>query len=197
MSIFAELDQLNAVGHTLRWIRTTHNLSVEQVADAAHIDRQHLRDIETQSVTATPPQAALITATIEDLHAGKARLHCQHCDTYVTSVHAPAPPVPITCPACKTNSACSLDSDIAAETIHHTATIALTRHNATSPERTVTVTAETIRYTDGLTETSVHIYRDSQQITVDLHAARRLRDELAAAIAAAESFPRHAEHNTP
>ncbi len=101
MSILDELRRNNIAGETLRFIRTTHGLSVEQVADAAQIGRQHLHDIESQSVEVIPTMAALIIATLSDLHADKARIHCQHCNAYVTSVHAPAPPVPVTCATCR------------------------------------------------------------------------------------------------
>ncbi|WP_186626594.1 hypothetical protein [Rhodococcus sp. BP22] len=102
MSILDELQKLNAVGLSLAWMRTTYGLSTEEVADAAQIGRQHLHDIETQSVEVIPTMAALIIATLSDLHAGKARIHCQRCNAYVTSVHAPAPPVPATCATCRT-----------------------------------------------------------------------------------------------
>jgi peptide methionine sulfoxide reductase MsrB len=45
--------------------------------------------------------AGRISAALMDLQAQRVRLHCQHCEADLGTVHAPAPPVPVTCSACR------------------------------------------------------------------------------------------------
>ncbi|MFI8565777.1 helix-turn-helix domain-containing protein [Rhodococcus sp. NPDC078407] len=198
MSILNELEKLDIVGQTLNLVRTAHNLTIEQVANVAGINPNDLRAIETQSVAASGDTLRNISEALSDLATadltGSIRLHCHKCGSEAVTVNAPPPPVPVTCADCRhapvEDVPVELDADIAAETTHHTAAIPSGAH-------TLTLDASTIEYTDGIAETSFHIARAFENVTVDLSSARLLRDELSAAIAAAEAFPAHVETNTP
>ncbi|WP_032393334.1 helix-turn-helix domain-containing protein [Rhodococcoides fascians] len=67
MSILDHLDRMNIAGETLRYVRTSHGLSAQLVADTASITRECLRDIETQNTRCTPTAARQITQAITQL----------------------------------------------------------------------------------------------------------------------------------
>ncbi|MBY3989617.1 hypothetical protein HQO84_05450 [Rhodococcus fascians] len=102
MSILDHLDRMNIAGETLRYVRTSHGLSAQQVADTASMSCGELRDIETQAARCTSTTAKQIVHAISALqHPRKVDLNCTSCGEYVVTVNAPAPPVPITCASCR------------------------------------------------------------------------------------------------
>jgi hypothetical protein len=108
MSTLNELDKLNIVGQTLNLVRTAHHLTIEQVANVAGIDPDNLRAIEASGVAADGLVVQHLSQAMSDLVAsdvtGKIRLRCNHCGECVVAVNAPPPPVPVTCPQCRSAS---------------------------------------------------------------------------------------------
>ncbi|MGB6071212.1 MAG: hypothetical protein WBG53_11720 [Rhodococcus sp. (in: high G+C Gram-positive bacteria)] len=105
MSLLNELEKLDIVGQTLQFVRTAHNLTVEQVANVAGINPDDLRSIEASGVAADALIVQHVSQAITELVAsdltGKIRLRCNQCGECVVTVTAPPPPVPVTCPQCR------------------------------------------------------------------------------------------------